>query len=527
MLALISLLLFLSVAMIVLIIHIIRPDFAYLWLVTAIGALVAFMLMLLAGFNLPQAISLVTWEPQGLFPVSPSLQIDQISWPFATALAGLCLAVILTAAVRIFQVEGHAWPGSLLLTGLGLAAVLSGNPLTMLLAWAALDLAELVILFSQVKNPKITENIFTAFTIRVGAILLYLWSVIQSYQAGVYTFDDIPSRAATFAFLAAGLRLGVLPFHLPSSEELPLRRGIGTTLRLAPAASCFVLLARTASIEISATPGFFLLLLAALAGIYGSLIWATASDELNGRPFWIIGGAALSLAAAVQGHPSAVIAWGLACILPGSLLSLASARHRYLLPFLMVGLVCISTLPYAPAWDGAQVYTPMRLTTLAPFFFLVHLLLLVGYLRHSFRSGSAPAGLERWVWALYALGLVLLVMADLLAAYWGDALIDSWRVTAPSSIWAWVSGIFAIGLTVLILLWSQRASFPSGLLRNALGRTLPVAWLNRLLWSLYGSLRLLVEWITNIMEGEGGVLWAAVLLALLFILLIQVGVPGG
>ncbi len=44
-------------------------------------------------------------------------------------------------------------------------------------------------------------------------------------------------------------------------------------------------------------------------------------------------------------------------------------------------------------------------------------------------------------------------------------------------------------------------------------------WLYRSIWILYQLLRRLIDWITAILEGDGGILWAMLLLALLLSLL--------
>jgi hypothetical protein len=47
-----------------------------------------------------------------------------------------------------------------------------------------------------------------------------------------------------YLLLAAGLRLGVLPLHLPYASEAAIRRGFGSALRLISAGSSLILLAR-------------------------------------------------------------------------------------------------------------------------------------------------------------------------------------------------------------------------------------------------------------------------------------------
>ena len=109
-----------------------------------------------------------------------------------------------------------------------------------------------------------------------------------------------------------------------------MRRGLGTSLRLVPAAASLVLLVRTAYTGVPDPWRPYLLALVGLSALYGAILWFTASDELSGRPFWILGMIAFVVASAVCGVPEASLAWGLACIFSGGLLFLLSARHPQL-----------------------------------------------------------------------------------------------------------------------------------------------------------------------------------------------------
>ena len=520
MLPLIAILLLCLTPLIMLIIRLVRPGFAFIWLVAAAGTLLAYPLMLLSGIGIPKVIPLVTWQPETIFPASPALRVDSLSWPYAIALTALALAIILTAVVRQQQSSGLPWAGSLVLVMLGLFAVLAGNRLTLLLAWAALDLVELFILISQVHGPPLRQRVMVTFSIRAAGILFLFWAtILPATDSPGLLFENISPQANLLVLLAASLRLGILPFHLPFPEGLPIRRGLGTAIYMASTAGSLVVLGRVASIAIPAPFTTILLALAGLAALYGSLMWAIAGDELNGRPFWTLGTSALSIAAAVRGQPAASLAWGLICLLPGSLLFLTSARHRYLQPLLLAGLLCASSLPFTPAWDAAQVYTPMKLSTLGPLFLLAQILLLAGYVRYAMQLIPSLEGVERWVWVVYPLGLLILPVNDILVSYWNKIPPASWRADWPVSVWGWIGGPVTLGLAILFWVWSQRSRRTSETFLRVWKFSLSLNWLNRLILTLYQSIHKLVDWITTILEGEGGVLWALVLLAILFTVL--------
>jgi hypothetical protein len=514
--ALLAAVLLLLTPLIMLLIRLIKRGFSYYWLVAAAGSLGSLLLVLLSGLNLPQSLLLIAWKPEEIFSASPSLLVDMISWPYAAAVAGLAAAVILTAVARIPYVSWRAWSGTLLIAGAGLFAVLAGNPLTLLLAWAALDLGELVILLVTIPESRIRERIVVTFSVRAAGILLVAAADVVSRAGGQpLTFDHVPPYANLLLLLAAGLRLGVLPLHMPFFHEAPLRRGLGTMLRLIPAAGSLVLLSRTALSELPVGLEAVLLLLAGLSALYSAGLWAAARDELSGRPFWVLGMASFAVAAALKGEPEASLAWGLSLLIPGGVLFLYSARRSGLLPVLMVGLVLFSALPFTPAWQAARIYSPPYHPALL-LLLAAHALLMVGYFRHASRPGDPLSQAERSVWILYPAGLVLLLAVYLLLGTQINFSVES----IPAA--AWAAGLLSLGLAGAIAWASRRISSPPGLFFR-LDKLLSLRWIYTPLWKAYKGTGWVVDRVSNLLEGEGGVLWVLVILAFLFTIFSQGG----
>ncbi len=528
--------LLLLTAMVMVVIRLVKPGFSYYWLIAAAGTLLAWPVTLLIGYRLPQKITLITWKPAEFFLASPTLLYDYFSWPYVMALSTLALAVILTAVARMQPVSWRAWAGTLVLVALGQIAVLAENPLTLLLGWAALDIVELVILMAQLNSSTIRERIVASFTARAAGILLLIWAGITSFQSrqpagSTLTFTAIPSQAAIYLILAAGLRLGVLPLHLPFLQEPPLRRGLGTSLRLVPAAASLALLARTATTGLSASTAPFLLILTGMAVLYGAWAWLTAPDELNGRPFWILATAAFSVAGAILAQPAASLAWGLTCLFSGSLLFLASTRRKSLNILFALGVLGLSMFPFTPTWNGSILYA-LGLAGPAPVFHwstdnliaylvftLVFLtaqaLIIVGYIQHMRRPGETPEGMERWVWVIYPAGLALLPLTQFLVGW----LTRPGLAEVPASGW-WAGGA-ATGIALITWFFRRRhPQLPQEVIQ-VWRQVFSFGWIYRLFWLIYRAASQIIGWITVILEGEAGLLWAVLLLVLIFSLIVQ------
>ena len=174
MLSLIAILLLLVIPLLMLSLHLTRWRHASQWFLVVVGILLVWPLVLFTHFSPPQSISYISWVPKSLFPLSPALLVDDISWPFSIALVTLGLTLVLTAVARVEQAEPSpeqrptpslrdasarittanwpTWAGSLLIISMGLVAVQPGNLLTILLSWAAIDVIELLVLLAQVSD---------------------------------------------------------------------------------------------------------------------------------------------------------------------------------------------------------------------------------------------------------------------------------------------------------------------------------------------------------------------------------------
>ena len=271
----------------------------YLWIVAVSSSFIAWGLIIAVLGQLPFTIPLADWQSNFLFKSSPTLLVDNISWPFALTVMTLSLVVLLTGVARVKELDPQTWASSQALGGVGLFAVLAGNPLTLLLAWVVIDIVESVVLLIRVSGSQARERVVIAFSVRVAGILFLISAMLRASGLGTeLTFEYIPVEVAGYLFLASGLRLGVIPPHQPYLLEPIMRRGLGTLVRFIPVVASLILLFRAAQVEISGIWESIFMLLAAFSAITSAVIWVRVENELQGRPYWILGLGAFALAAA-------------------------------------------------------------------------------------------------------------------------------------------------------------------------------------------------------------------------------------
>jgi hypothetical protein len=511
-----SLILFIA-AIALLVLRAARPAFRSAWLIAAGSALAAWLMIFFWQLQMPIAFELPSWQPADLFADAPAFLADRLSWPLALSIATLTLGTLLTAVVRENFPNSMTWAGMLMLGGISLWAVTASNPLTLVLVWAAIDLAELITQLRSVDSPQASERVVVAFSTRIIGISLLLWANVVGVNAGArLEFLYMPPQAGIYLIAAAGLRLGVLPLHLPYGSESAIRRGFGTMLRLSSAISSLVLLARVPAEATNSPATIFLLILSAIAAVYGGWMWLRAPDELSGRPFWMIGTAALAVSAALQSNPLGAIAWGCALILAGGALFLVSVQDRTLSRVLLVGLWGLSALPLsltASAWIN-------RAAWIWPFLIAAQVMLAAGWVRHALRPGARGNYQSHPIWArgTYSAGIGLFLFTELLLGWygWDGALI----------LGAWPFGI-AASLLTLGLVWAIPRIQTLNPGRAHWVRPFGGSRLDKLygsLWELYHQFGRLTDAITTMLEGSSGIMWALLFLAI-FVSLITQGTP--
>ena len=511
MLILVTCLLLFMTALVLVILRTTQPNARYGWLVASSGAALAVASVFIWLAQMPFQLTLPAWEPESLFSTPVLFSADGISWAFAISIAVLTLSILLTAVTRPVFVNSLSWAGILSLGGMGILAVTANNPLTLLLMWAFLDMTELVSQLSSVKGEKSSERVVISFATRMLGIGLLLWAYIESLASGnTVVFQSMPAGTGIYLVIAAGLRLGVLPLHLPYAADSSLRRGFGTALRLIGAVSSLSVLGRIQIIPTGFT--FILMILASVAAIYGGWMWLRAPDELSGRPYWMIGMASLAVLSALNGNPIGAAAWGCAMLLVGGALFLSSVQDVRLSRALLIGSWSLSALPFSltgGAWVGNLSFTVV-------FALAAQALMMAGFVRHALRASSTESLDDQpsWAKAVYPLGIILLLVIQFLIGFIG------WD--GARQIGNIFPALLASFLT-LGLVWGTRRFRIFNPVR-AHWVTTAGAGVNSLyqwLWSLYHGLARLAQSITEALEGEGGIMWTLLFLILFISIIVQ------
>lgn len=509
-----------------------RSTTGFTWLAAVLASVIAWLLVVFTRFQLPLFLEIPGWQSLAGYINSVGFTADRLSWPVEMALSTLVLGVVFTDSARYAQLtRAGVWSASLALTALGMLTSLASGPLICLLGWTTLDIVEMILTMGQADSLRSSRQSVTSLGYKLAGSVLILYTILKypalDSAAGVVVMD-LPSTF--FMLFGLSLRLGALPLHPPFYKDLPLRRGLGTIMRLTPVAPALVYLARFTPDRLrwSFVPAMLVLL--AVAAFYGAWMWLRADNELSGRPFWIITISSLAVSGAIRGHNESVIAWGIVLLLSGGILFLFSARERRLLYIPALGLIGFSGLPFTPAASSWAGLTGQPLPGLT-FVYLVSLaLLMIGYYRKSQEPGDSLAGMERWVSLVYPLGLLVMILTLLVMGYAG------WPGSRTTGIWwAGLASLLMAAAGILIadrqIRLSAMPGLPSGFgevvmaqVRSGLRRFFEFAWLVSILDVLYKAVSWVVTGVAFLLEGEAGILWTLLFLTL-FITVVSAGQP--
>lgn len=497
-------------ALVLLVIRLTVRESRFSWLAATGGTLLALISVMAWQTAMPVRLELAIWEPAALFTQSPAFLADGISWAYASSITALCLAIIITSVVRSNFPSPVAWAGSLFLASLGVLAVTADNPITLVLIWAGLDLVELAIQLRFVEEPQLSERVVIAFASRAGGTLLVLWAGMIGAATGMpLDFHSGAPQTGLYLLIAAALRMGVLPLHLPYPSESAIRRGFGTALRTISAASSLILLARISpgSLLPPFTP--VVSVLAAVAALYGGWMWLRSSDELAGRPFWLIGVGSLAVAAALRADPIGSAAWGCSLILSGGALFLSSEPNKWMIRSLWIAVFGFSALPFSLTATGWNTNSGSFILSGMPFLG-AQTFLMAGFIRHILKPGASRVAYEDqpvWAQSIYPIGIAVLLITSIGLGLFG------WEGSLQPGYWPALPP--AILLTFVLVRATPRSRILNPVRAHWVGPT--TSWFDQgyqVLWNFYRQLGRLSKLFTDILEGESGIMWTLLFLSL-------------
>lgn len=488
------------------VLRLLRPGYSYAWPIAVVGSFVAWISVFLWQIDLPENIVLYNYKYSEIFNFIVSLSADGINYPYALGISSLVMAAILTSAMKAREANPLGWVAVLIIAVFGLSAVLADNPLTLVIAWSVLDIAGLISSLNASDDPIFSKRAIFSFSFRVIGTGLILWVGILDPSFGKsFNLTSNPGNIGILLILGVIIRSCAIFFRLPYSKDSSIRNGYETTYKLISITATLVLLSHIMLDIGNQWALMLILIIIALAGILSVYLWLTTPREITSQTFWIFGLISLSIVSTLQGNPVGSAAWGSASLFTGGLLFLYTARNKVLTIILIASAYILSSLPFSLTATGWSSFQP---TSWVFFIVLIPLLGLLtsGYIRSTLLDEKESLGNQpRWVKIFYPTGLVTLALTGLVLGATG------W--VGAGQIGALIPALISTILTVVISIILVRIPTSARLESRFISK--PAAWVEftaSLGRELFRTIGVLLDILTAIFEGDGGVLWTILFL---------------
>ena len=508
-------------------------------------AFFAVIVTVLLGFRLPVVVVLSRWQSEPNFGDSLRLAADGASWLVALALLLALLAACLVGLSGRTEQTGLQHAGSLLVIACALAAVFADNLMTLAMAWVALDL----VIYCSLVLVRGESGAVAEFSVRLLAIALVIAAALVGVESGempVLSGGELSAQSVTLLMVAVMLRLGLYPVHVGARRVVESRQAVveieSVTWLAAWAVSVDLLSVLASQPEV--LPLRIWLTVAALAsGLLGGWRWYSSSLPREQLKHMFMAQAGVTVLTFLWGGDWAVvgvIARGLSVMLGGSVLLLcrgnvASARSSALInPLLAVPV--LGSLPLTVGFVGALVLYSGLLRAgmwvlVLPVAVVIEAMLMAGAFRLALFGGGGPPMQAPFARAGYHLGLTIPAAAAVLAGLAPDQLAAIAGVVDMPG-WSGMltpGGFSALGSTLLAGgigagLWSFREQLQTRTVgaeihRLGLLSMFELRWMHSAIWTLYRWVARVMRAAALVLEGHGGVLWALVLVTIVWLAL--------
>jgi hypothetical protein len=486
------------------------------WAVSAAFAAVCWLLGMTLIFRYPAILRFSVWQPENLFQSPLLLSLDRTSWVYLYAMTTVLLAMIFTAAARPAIASAGVRAFWFFYTGLAILAILAANLLTLAITWALMDFMTLVFYVRLAGRPLDVQRALFRSGVDMVGVLLLLAGASLNHLAGGDTLITTPFVSLSGVFLvllAALIRLGLMPLHFGAPGFEPLRRGLGTLLRLFPPAVSLALLTRMFEIGLPEATRPWLLLAGITGMIVGGIRWILEADAIRSRPFFVMGVSSLAVLVGLNGAGAeGVRAAGVMLLLMGATLSLAEIHTPANRIWPLIAALVLIGAPWTPGgiiaglFGEAFVEGRALVTTVISVIGMAALGL--GALHVFFEEETPWPTAESLTRLTYGLGLAIPVLVGI-----G---VGIWFRTLPG-----LSGLIVFGSAALFggagFLLLRRLPATQAQRWQAIADRVDPQPVYRLLWYPLRSLARIVRSVGAVFEGEGALIWMFVVL--LFVVL--------
>lgn len=513
----------LSAAIAVVVLNFVPRGPGIAWLVAILASVIAWIITLLFKNRLPFNLSFHSLDSLGAAYLFPFLQIDIISWPIAFMICAVTISLLIVSSARIGRdADCWEWAGILLLGALGYLASQTGNLLTVILLIGIFDIVDIGFLsFSGKTNEEFSFNITNSVWHFVSLILLILSLAWNSSLPDVSDdWKSIQPGPMYLILASCVIRMVMLPINKVTGSPRETKEGLYISrICMDMCITLSVLFRLSVPTNNTAIKSGFLLYLLGIS-IFAIIVLLIGKTSSNAIVLKIVF-ACLIMSEFLYGFSASGILLLICSIGIFLVLVLQYPVNTFSKIVGVLALASFSGLPFTPNNTG---YSGFAVKGQIPgIIFLIPATLLFYYsIKKTLKKENFenPEG-ERWTVYLSPTGLIF-------------PIISSWII-----LLLWMPGLFRLNIVIqpiivtvagLVIFFFERMNlfnFESGI---AFGKTLYLKLLEKSQFSRFSffsgfqnKLSLPISTINNLLEGDGGILWAILCLVLVITILQSLG----
>ena len=487
---------------------------AYIWLLPAFITLVCWILFLILPVPATASVIKIPWLYSLAESGSLVFSLDSHSWGFVFLLISLVLSYFLTLPIRLEQEKRTVlWIGWMLLSISAFLSFTAGNIITLILAWTLFDLLDFAFTFFVLKTAAEGQSLADTFLPKIFSVSLLIVANVFLEPGSTQLIPNSLQTIAYFLILFAALfRTGLLPFRLVKVAEDQSGLSFEFLKKITLVLSGFSLLSHLPVNFLNGISGSLLSIIFLSLSLLFTIV--TLVKHQRSYEVWLEAVICLAFISVISGVPQSLLGWA-GVVLVGAgvqqFYSMRSSRFNY---FALLGAAAVSGLPFSIGLFALNGLSFKGFIIWELICLPIYSLLLLDLVQKIITPQEDNPSVESRYLAVYLFGLFLLALSPF-------ALIVKSVITSANASENWWMGVLVAIITLAAFLLNLRQKALKTKLEENSNKLAPILsflrfhWLNEIWKWVSLIITEVFSFITQLLEGEGGVIWAIVILALL------------
>ena len=490
----------------------------YVWMTLGVSALIIWFVLMFIPYERILPFTIQNWYRSGSALLGLSFAVNVSNWPVVFALMAFHILFLFTAATQPeLNRDFIFWIVEAGEVALSYAVLTSSNLITVILTWTALDVSGLLYHIF-LRDSWDIDYIFYPFIFKLAGSLLLVFTNAELVGSGQNTIlENLPVSSSAMLFFSALLHSGIFPYRPFKQDKRLIVTIVDFSVFFLPFIVSLFLITSLPMPNFPLVSTFFLSLVFLLIFINFSPGWFSKEETLQSIHQLLFSFIGLIGFLFFMKNESSVIHWFVILIIGVNYLLLYYRRSKALRIFTILMLLSFTGLPFSLTGYSFVAFDSIMAVISAIGLIAFHIVFNVGFIRLVFKEKEAFEELDASYQIIYMAGLGIAILSLGVVTFRTlGSLLDEFN--------NWWMGILVF-LTTLGLYFrytknetTQDAEkvYPW---RKKIVDLLTFQWFYKASDYLVQAVRTIVSTFSQLLEGEGGVLWSIVLLALLFTML--------